>query len=198
MLFKQNVLERVARGEVTLAFRRWARPTVKAGGSLRTAVGVLAIDQIEALTADEISTADARKAGYTSVAALRADLESGRPGTLYRIAFHLAGPDPRQALRQKKTVSRADAAALSGRLAGFDAASRDGTWTLATLRLIAEKDGITAGEIAASLGMQKAAFKRKVRKLKELGLTESLTTGYRLSPRGRAFLAGCDSNGKYS
>jgi hypothetical protein len=29
-------------------------------------------------------------------------------------------------------------------------------------------------------------FKRLVRKLKELGLTESLTVGYRLSPRGRA------------
>jgi ribosomal protein S19E (S16A) len=28
-----------------------------------------------------------------------------------------------------------------------------------------------------------------VRKLKELGLTESLDVGYRLSPRGRAFLA---------
>ncbi len=29
-------------------------------------------------------------------------------------------------------------------------------------------------------------FKRDVRKLKELGLTESLDTGYRLSPRARA------------
>jgi hypothetical protein len=32
------------------------------------------------------------------------------------------------------------------------------------------------------------AFKRNVRKLKELGLTESLDIGYRLSPRGRALL----------
>ena len=30
-------------------------------------------------------------------------------------------------------------------------------------------------------------FKRDVRKLKELGLTESLPVGYRLSPRGRAY-----------
>ncbi len=31
-------------------------------------------------------------------------------------------------------------------------------------------------------------FKRDVRKLKELGLTESLAVGYRISPRGRAYL----------
>ncbi|WP_340118891.1 hypothetical protein [Pelagibius sp. 7325] len=197
MLFKQAVLERIARGEITLAFRRWARPTVKAGGSLRTAAGVLAIDRIEAVTADKISTADARNAGYASVAALSAELERGRPGTLYRIAFHLAGPDPREALRKRKTVSRADAAALSKHLARLDAASRDGPWTLATLRLIAGRDGITAADIAASLGMQKAAVKTRVRKLKEFGLTESLPSGYRLALRGRAFLAVC-GNGKYS
>jgi hypothetical protein len=32
------------------------------------------------------------------------------------------------------------------------------------------------------------SFKTDVRKLKALGLTESLGTGYRLSPRGRAYL----------
>ena len=197
MLFKQAVLDRIAQGEVTLAFRRWARPTVKAGGSLRTAVGVLAIDRIDAVTADEISTADARKAGYASVAALHADLERGRPGPLYRIAFRLAGPDPREALRKRKTVSRTEAAALSEHLARMDGVSRDGAWTLATLRLIAGREGTTAADIAASLGMQKAAVKTRVRKLKELGLTESLPSGYRLAPRGRAFLAAC-GNGKYS
>ncbi len=31
-------------------------------------------------------------------------------------------------------------------------------------------------------------FKRDVRKLKELGLTLSLRVGYRLSPRGEAFM----------
>ena len=32
------------------------------------------------------------------------------------------------------------------------------------------------------------SFKADVRKLKELGLTESLATGYRLSTRGHAYL----------
>ena len=42
------------------------------------------------------------------------------------------------------------------------------------------------GEVAAELGRDTASFKRDVRKLKELGLTESLDIGYRLSPRGEA------------
>jgi hypothetical protein len=43
-----------------------------------------------------------------------------------------------------------------------------------------------APDLAARLGRQTAEFKRDVRKLKELGLTESLDIGYRLSPRGEA------------
>ena len=39
-----------------------------------------------------------------------------------------------------------------------------------------------------SLGQEKRRFKLDVRKLKELGLTESLPVGYRLSPRGHAVL----------
>ena len=39
-----------------------------------------------------------------------------------------------------------------------------------------------------SLGQEKRRFKLYVRKLKELGLTESLPVGYRLSPRGHAVL----------
>ena len=36
--------------------------------------------------------------------------------------------------------------------------------------------------------METPRFKMNVRKLKGLGLTESLKVGYRLSPRGEAFL----------
>jgi len=38
------------------------------------------------------------------------------------------------------------------------------------------------------VGLEKEAFKLNVRKLKNLGLTESLGTGYRISPRGRSVL----------
>ena len=46
-----------------------------------------------------------------------------------------------------------------------------------------------AGDLADELGMERLSFKTDVRKLKALGLTESLgTSGYRLSPRGQAWL----------
>ena len=41
---------------------------------------------------------------------------------------------------------------------------------------------------AAGFGRETLPFKTDVRKLKNLGLTDSLEVGYRLSPRGRAYL----------
>ena len=46
-----------------------------------------------------------------------------------------------------------------------------------------------AGDLADAAGMVRKDFKGRVRKLKALGLTESLAVGYRLSPRGEAVLA---------
>jgi Mn-dependent DtxR family transcriptional regulator len=56
------------------------------------------------------------------------------------------------------------------------------------LRLIAERPGVRAGDLAASLGRDQPSFKLDVRKLKKLGLTISLEVGYALSPRGQAYL----------
>jgi len=56
------------------------------------------------------------------------------------------------------------------------------------LELIAQRPATRAPDLAASLGRETAPFKTDVRKLKELGLTESLDVGYRLSPRGEAYL----------
>jgi hypothetical protein len=188
MLFDRRGLRGIASGEVTVAFRRWRRPTVKAGGTLRTRAGVLAIESVEPIEPAQITDADARRAGYPDRAAVLASL---RPeGRLYRVAFRLAGPDPRVALRQRAELSPAERAALDRRLARLDAASRHGPWTSEVLRLIASRPETRAADLAAELGREKAPFKADVRKLKELGLTESLEVGYRLSPRGRAYLEG--------
>ena len=185
MLFRQDVLRRIGEGEVTLAFRRWRRPTVKAGGTLRTRVGVLAIESVELVDERHVTDADARRAG----AADREELLAALPGEgeLHRIEFRLAGPDPRIALRERSKISPAERAEIDARLARLDAASRHGPWTAAALDLIAERPGTRAPDLAASLGRETARFKADVRKLKELGLTESLEVGYRLSPRGRAY-----------
>ena len=189
MLFKQVILEKIARGEVTLAFRRWRRPTVKPGGRLRTAAGVLAIDAVDAIEAGALTAADARRAGFADLAALQADLQRPGEGRLYRIAFRLAGADPRVRLRQASRLDRETVAALLARLDRLDAGSRSGPWTRQTLRLIGAREATAAAELAARLGLDTPLFKRRVRQLKELGLTESLAVGYRLSPRGRALLA---------
>ncbi|MDW5314707.1 hypothetical protein [Rhizobium sp. PL01] len=185
MLFKNDVLAGIARGGVTLAFRRWQKPTVRTGGTLRTAVGVLAIDAIDVVDASDVTNEDAARSGHSSLDRLLADIEGQRAGTLYRIAFHLAGTDPRLELRNLTELGPTEREDLRRRLTALD---RDVAWTLQTLRLITSHEGITAAELAGNTGFEKAALKQKIRKLKELGLTESLQSGYRISPRGRAFL----------
>ncbi|HEX6237126.1 MAG TPA: hypothetical protein VFZ68_08025 [Acidimicrobiales bacterium] len=189
MLFPQRLHAGLADGSVTLAFRRWRRPRVKAGGRQRTPVGVLAIDSVEVITPADVTEADARRAGYAGRAELMDELDRYPEGELHRITFHHAGPDPRVALRDDVDLTDDGWRALEDRLARLDRASRHGPWTAEALRLVAENPGIRAGDLAARAGRERAAFKRDVRKLKELGLTESLEVGYRLSSRGAALLS---------
>jgi hypothetical protein len=168
-----------------MLFRLETLLRIEAGGTLRTRAGVLAIESVEPVKEESISDAEARRAG----AADRADLIAGlRPdGTLYRIEFRLAGPDPRIALRERADLDDEERAAIDARLARLDAASRHGPWTTRVLDLIERRPATRAPDLAAELGRETAPFKADVRKLKELGLTESLERGYRLSPRGRAY-----------
>jgi DNA-binding IclR family transcriptional regulator len=79
--------------------------------------------------------------------------------------------------------------ALTAKLARLDAASRDGDWTARVLGAIAAQPGVVSTSLAAQLDMPRPELKLRVRKLKALGLTESLEVGYRISPRGRSVLA---------
>ena len=185
MLFRQHFLGGIANGTITLAFRRWRRPTVKSGGTLLTAVGQLHIAAVTEIDAAQISKADARRAGFESLDALLAQLNRSTTGTLYRIEFGRLEADPRIALRQKKATNADERAAMRERLRRMDAG---GAWTLRTLELIHEHPGVRAADLSALIGQEKLRFKGNVRKLKSMGLTESLEIGYRLSPRGYALL----------
>lgn len=189
MLFRAAILERILSGTVTVALRRWRRPTVAAGGTLRTPAGVLSIDAVEACTADDITPADARAAGFASRREALEALAGPGPGQIYRIRFHRMGDDPRVVLRGCSVLSPDTLAGLRQALGRLDGASRSGPWTTPLLRMIGERDSVPAGELAREAGVGKDALKRRVRALKELGLTESLASGYRLSPRGAAVLA---------
>jgi hypothetical protein len=188
MLFPQRFWAGLEDGSVTLAFRRWRRRGVKAGGSQLTPVGVLAVDAVDAVAVDDIADDEARRAGYRDRDELLAELARHPDGTLYRIAFHRAGADPRVALREDTAVSDDQLAAVRARLARLDRASSHGPWTEEVLRLIAARPGVRAADLAGSMDRETQPFKTDVRKLKALGLTESLAVGYRLSPRGRVVL----------
>ena len=94
MLFKAPVLAAIAEGKVDLAFRRWRKPTVKAGGTLTTPVGVLAIDAIAVVGPETISDADAIRAGYADAAAALAALGPS-PRTPDQVAAATGLPMPR-------------------------------------------------------------------------------------------------------
>lgn len=188
MLFRPSTLKGIAEGTVTRAFRRWDRPRVRPGGRQRTPAGVVAFDSVEPVARESLTDADARAAGLTGLDELLELVDRRPAGEIYRVDLHLAGPDPRVALRES-TPNDAEVSNLSRRLDRLDRASRHGPWTAAVLRAIADRPGVRAADLAASFGRDRDPFKHDVRKLKELGLTESLRPGYRLSPRGRAMLA---------
>lgn len=188
MLLRTAVLDRIVRGEISLVFRRWRRPTVRTGGRLRTARGELRILDVAAVDEAAVTDAVAAAAGYASPAALLADL-GARGGQLYRIAVRYGGPDPRIALREEDALSAADLAAVAGRLRRLDARAPRGPWTLAVLAAIEAGPGVAARTLAERIGCEKDWLKPQVRKLGNLGLTCSLPVGYRLSPRGRAVLS---------
>ncbi|MCC5954322.1 MAG: hypothetical protein JJU45_19710 [Acidimicrobiia bacterium] len=194
MLFPADLHDRIRNGQVTVAFRRWQRPTVSAGGTLRTPAGLLAIDDLAPITGVDITDGDARAAGFDSVDELVDTLWSDDDGdrTLYRIRFHRAGDDPRVALREDVELTPEEVADIDAQLDRWDAASRAEPWTAQLLQLLRQRAGEPSRVLAPEVGLDQPRFKRRVRQLKDLGLTESLDVGYRLSPRGVAYLDRCE------
>ncbi|MGQ0646840.1 MAG: hypothetical protein ACT4P7_04675 [Gemmatimonadaceae bacterium] len=185
MLFRQAFLDGIRAGTISLAFRCWKRPTVRAGGSILTPLGQLAIGAVDAIDASTITAAQARRAGFDSLADLLDELK-GRSGQVYRIELGPLRPDPRVALRAS-IPTNASADALIAKLQRLDTRASK-PWTRQVLELIRDHPGVRAGDLADRFHMARLPFKVNVRKLKTLGLTISLEIGYRLSPRGISLL----------
>jgi len=187
MLIPASLHDGIRSGEITVAFRAWKRPTIKAGGSLQTPAGLLRIDALEEITTAEITDADARAAGAASPRDIIEALRGGDDRTLYRIRFRRVGEDPRIALQEAAAIGAAERDEITAQLNRWDRASRDGPWTREVLAAIGQHPGEQSGELARRLGKDRQQLKRRIRNLKSLGLTQSLPTGYRLSPRGRSY-----------
>jgi hypothetical protein len=192
MLFAGSDRDGVAEGRITTAYRRWAEARVVAGRIYRTNAGRIEIDSLSQVNPDLIADndADVIAADRGNAKDVRRRLRGNEEWPTFLIKFHLVeGPDPREELAASDDLSAAELDDLRGRLARLDELSRNGAWTTDTLRLIQAKPATRAGDLAAEFGRDMAGFKLDVRKLKNLGLTYSLEVGYKLSPRGAAYLS---------
>ena len=196
MLFEQRLRDGLNDGSITHAFRRWRRAQVIVGHHYRTGSGMVAAESVDVVTPAAITDAQASAAGYPDAAALLADLRGDHELPLYMIRFRrLDQPDPRDVLAADAVLTESEATALASRLARMDAASRHGPWTAAFLVQIAERPAVSSVFLAETLEWDRPEFKLHVRRLKALGLTISLDVGYRLSPRGEAYLAWARNRG---
>jgi hypothetical protein len=187
MLIKNEILDRIKAGEISLIFRRWKRAGVKAGGTQMTQRGVLGIDSVKVVAEKQITEKDAKAAGFKSRKDLLDDLYD-RDEDIYRIGVHWVGEDPRKALRADAKLSKKELDDIIQKLKKLDQNSQRGNWTQLYLQMIRDQPNTHAQILAESIGLTIPTFKPWVRKLKALGLTESLRPGYRLSPRGEKVL----------
>jgi len=192
VLFSKWSWEGMRDGSITVTFRRWKRAQAVAGRPYRTPVGIIDVTAVDVITEAEITPADAAASGLGTVEAVVEALRGDPTLPIYRLRFHLAdGPDPRAELAATEVLTDEERAELDRRLARLDKASKVGPWTRPTLELIARRPEVRAGDLAEELGRAPLQdFKLDVRKLKALGLTLSFPVGYRLSPRGEAYLSG--------
>jgi hypothetical protein len=174
-------------GTTTVTFRAWKRPQVKVGGRYNVGGSRLEVDAISQVRAGDITDADARLAGETSRAGVRKRLDVDDDTLVYRIDFHRVGGAQRGHPDAANGAPDAvELETIAQRLARLDRTR--GPWTAEVLALIAAHPEVVSTALAAAVGQDRPDFKVNVRKLKALGLTESLLVGYRLTPRGQAVL----------
>jgi len=189
VLFERRLREGIHEGKIVLTFRRWNRRQVVAGHRYRTGSDIIEVDAVDLVTLRDIDAGQAGEAGYATVRELVADLRGDKKTPLYRVRFHrVEEPDPRDELAAQSELTGPDLAALTARLTRMDNSGSHGPWTRAVLTQIADHPATVSTVLADALGWERQDFKLHVRRLKQLGLTISLDVGYRLSPRGQAYL----------
>jgi hypothetical protein len=188
VLLNRDTAEGIANGTVTLVLRRWDAPRATPGGTQRTVTGTVRIDDVaEHPGSYRVTVAQARAAGYPDANTAQKELDRRPAKHTYLISVSYLGPDERPELAADDRLSAADVDTITARLGRWDAAAET-PWTRKYLEMIGANEAVRAPDLAAREGLDVPRFKRRVRQLKGLGLTISLDVGYRLSPRGRAYL----------
>jgi len=188
VLFSASAWPGLADGSITVTFRTWTKPQAKVGGRYRVAGMLLEATAVGEVAVSALTDADAVAAGETNLATLLQRLEQPAPGAaVWRVDLRYVGVDDRIERRAVHELTDDDIAVLRTRLDRLDRFGGK-PWTRTTLQLIEKYPGVVSTALARRTGQERPDFKINVRKLKEMGLTESLQVGYQLSPRGEALL----------
>jgi hypothetical protein len=95
MQFSQELRNDVLAGDITVSFRLWKRPKVKAGGRYPVGPGgaQIEVEAIELIRFADITPADVRRAGEPDLETLRRRAAHAGPigddTFLYRVEFHV-------------------------------------------------------------------------------------------------------------
>ena len=96
MEFSKELRDDVIAGDITVSFRLWRRPKVKAGGQYTVGPVRIEVDSVELIPYSAITAADVRRSGEPDRETLRRRAAHAGPiddGTLlYRVEFHLVKP----------------------------------------------------------------------------------------------------------
>jgi hypothetical protein len=188
MLLPARVVAGIVDGSVTRVYRRWSAPRAKAGGTQLTPAGVVAIDAVTEIDSPDLLTeADAHSCGERDLASLLKWLGKRPDDRIFRVDVHYAGADPRWQLRER-LPDESELTEIARAVGRLDAAKASGPWTRRILEWIRDNPGVVSTVLAGLLDRELQPMKTDIRKLKALGLTISLDVGYRLSPRGQAYL----------
>jgi hypothetical protein len=91
--FSQDIVGNVISGDITVSFRLWQRPKVKAGGRYAVGPATIEVDSIELVPFASVTPADVVRAGENDIESLRRRAAHAGPinadTLVYRVEFHL-------------------------------------------------------------------------------------------------------------
>ena len=165
-------------GRVTVSFRNWKRPHAAVGGVYRLRPsGAVTVTGVRTVRLCDIEADDLRRSGFDSIAEVAGFLKLPESASVTRVQFELTDEPA------GKPLPELSADEVMARLQATDRRSA-APWTAGVLALIRSHPATRAGDLAPRMRWDTPMFKANVRKLKALGLTQSLETGYRLTDLG--------------
>jgi hypothetical protein len=97
--FSKELRDDVISGAITVSFRLWSRPRVRAGGRYRVGSAQIEVDAVELLPFAAITPSDVRRSGEPGLESLRRRAAHAGPigddTLLYRVEFHVVDGRPR-------------------------------------------------------------------------------------------------------